>query len=519
MTSVLRPRMREILGCLVAVVFVAMLNTKYFNQSSDTADKRGAPRVLLHFGRGEEKFTAYTVDNDVENIAVFARTGEGKTTRVDRTFVVARMLAGYGMICSCPKPNTAAEIAEWARSAHCSRRLVIVRPDGNWRFNVLNWLVQRNGHFNVTEAVLFLKEIAEIYERGRMTDGGGDSKFFTQMADRINHAVMVIDLHANGSISVERCLKLIQTIPESVHAAQSQPSYCTDMCAKALKNCPEMYLEEVRGAVDLMAQELPALDARPRGSCTVSASVVWSNLGKRPLSELFTGESTITPDCIPQGAIVCIDTPLSIGAAGKAAFVLWKMAAQKVLADRAGQREVRPCSLFIGEAANYLSTSDHAFVSVCRDTTTNVHFSLQSYAGALAEIPKVHFESILANTNTRVYGGQSDPQSVEAASLDFGEKEVVEWSGSGQKGSFEPFAGSMMSNVSYSAGIKRKRNLPPEAFASMLRAVGRDGKMQAFVRMLSAEGVVGHKVYFDPHAKVNPGWWYRMQHPNDVVIG
>ena len=99
----------------------------HFNSLSN---KQGPSKVLLYFGRGEEQYAAYTVDHDVENIAVFARTGEGKTTRIDRTFVVARMLAGYGMICSCPKPNTASEIAEWARWANCLNRLLIVQPDG-----------------------------------------------------------------------------------------------------------------------------------------------------------------------------------------------------------------------------------------------------------------------------------------------------------------------------------------------------------------------------------------------------
>lgn len=505
---------------MAAFLFAAMLNPKYFNQSSDTAHTQGAPRVLLHFGRGEERYTAYTDDNDVENVAVFARTGEGKTSRIDKTFVIARMLAGYGMLCSCPKPNTADEIAEWATIAGCADRLRIVEPNGKWRFNVLNWLVKRSGGYNVADAVLFLKEISEIYDRGSMSESGGEARFFTQMASRINHAVMVVDIHANGSISVERCLKIIQTVPETLHASKTQDSYCGEMCNKALTTCPDEHWEEVRGAVDLFMHELAALDPRPKGSCTVSASVVWSNLTQRPLSQLFTGESTITPDCIPQGAIVCVKAPLAQGRSSNAAFTIWKLATYKVLGDRAGQRGVRACSVFLGEAAQYLSTSDHAFVSMCRDTTTNMHFSMQSYAGALAEIPKNHFESILANTNTRVYGGQSDPQSVEAASLDLGEREVVEWSGSGQKGSeYEPFMGSMMGNVSYGASLKRKRNVPPEAFASMLRAVGRDGKMQAHVRMVCAEGVVGHKVYFDPHARVTPGWWYRMQHPDDVTIG
>ena len=160
-----------------AAVFAAMLNPKYFNQSSDAADKRGAPRLLLHFGRGEERYTAYTVDNDVENVAVFARTGEGKTSRIDKTFVIARMLAGYGMLCSCPKPNTADEIAEWAQLAGCADRLCIVEPNGKWRFNVLNWLVRRRGGYNVADAVLFLKEISEIYDRGSMGESGGEARF------------------------------------------------------------------------------------------------------------------------------------------------------------------------------------------------------------------------------------------------------------------------------------------------------------------------------------------------------
>lgn len=209
-------------------------------------------RPLFHLDNARKQ--PVRIGHVIENIAVFGSTGAGKTSGPDRSLAISQMAAGFAMLASLPKSNSAEELREWAELGRRERDLIIVDDSGATRFNVLDWLLRRrkNRRAVVKEVVDMIAEISGLAARSRLGQSSNDQKFFADMADRINAAVAVIDLYGHDSLSVSRCLQIIQTIPATGHAAQTEMSPCREMCERALKRAPDEALSEVRKAADFL---------------------------------------------------------------------------------------------------------------------------------------------------------------------------------------------------------------------------------------------------------------------------
>ena len=94
-------------------------------------------------------------------------------------------------------------------------------------------------------------------------------------------------------------------------------------------------------------------------------------------------------------------------------------------------------------------------------------------------------------------------------------------SSSGQRNNeFDPYGSrAQHSNISDSAGLKRKRLVPPETFLYMRRGGGNPALVEARVRALGQEGMRGFRVFFDQNVKVKTSWFDRVRNPDLVTIG
>jgi len=167
--------------------------------------------VLFFLDEAEQ--VRFEVEDSFRGIAFTGRPQAGKTRFGIHAAFVAMCRKQFGFLCACPKGDTAAQFLKWAREAGRERDVVIVNPDGENLFDLLSWLATRfEGPAMIKEAVLMLSEVGELFGRSKMTRMSGDNKFFSEMADRVNYAVMTIDLAAHKTISADRCLAAIQSL-------------------------------------------------------------------------------------------------------------------------------------------------------------------------------------------------------------------------------------------------------------------------------------------------------------------
>jgi len=181
----------------------------------------GMVNVILPFAADDEVLLQFdnegqfclTVEDSFRSLAFTGRTGIGKTKFGIHAAAIAEMKAGYGMLCACPKPDSAAEILGWAKEAGREGDVIIVNPDGKYLFDLLSWLATRyEGEAMVNEAVLMLEEVGELLGRGKFTQQTGDNRFFTDHAQRLARSAMNISLAVDSAIPIDRCLSMIQSL-------------------------------------------------------------------------------------------------------------------------------------------------------------------------------------------------------------------------------------------------------------------------------------------------------------------
>jgi len=94
---------------------------------------------------------------------------------------------------------------------------------------------------------------------------------------------------------------------------------------------------ELKRAIDTF-WELADTEPRVRSNIIASATIMFAGLNEHPLNKVYGSPGVLRPEMIYDGAIICINLPLHMGPAAKVAFVLWKLAVQKMLLMRAPTR-------------------------------------------------------------------------------------------------------------------------------------------------------------------------------------
>jgi hypothetical protein len=522
--------------CAVLLVLAAAMINPLILHSSPRTAKEGRTEnpkqfatgstPLLRFERGKEGL--YTVAQSCESILTLSGTGGGKTSAIDATVCIAMMAKGYGILAASAKGDAADDIERWAAIAGRSGDVIRIRADGRHVFNFLDWVVRRSGgEAQINQAVDMLREMREVSGRGRLTSSGNENQFFEDKADQLNAAVMHVSFHAVGRIDADVCLRVINTIPQTPYEAQTTKTFCREMCEKALENCPEGQLDELRRDVEFLMIEMVSVQDRTRSSIVVTSTVAWNALTHPPLSRLFLGPSVITPQAILDGAIVCIDVPLSYGSGSRAAFVLWKMATQMAVLDRlkpgVASDDLRPVCVLAPEYHQYASSSDYVYTSICRQARGSLYLSTQSLNSLFAECGsgetgRAKMLALLSTINTRIYGCQSDDESLRFSSSDFGEQWVMRAGASGKPAdSFWSVPGTV-ENYSVSYSPQREPLVPHESFQRLRRGTGAAGMLVgAYVRTLGPHGVRCYEVFFDQTIGTGQKVWRGLFPPENIV--
>ena len=82
---------------------------------------------------------SFTIGHSLESTFVFGQTGSGKSSGPGKNIALAMLRAGYGFFVTTAKISDEAEWRELAARAGRTRDLVVVRPGGPHRLNVLDY--------------------------------------------------------------------------------------------------------------------------------------------------------------------------------------------------------------------------------------------------------------------------------------------------------------------------------------------------------------------------------------------
>ncbi len=158
-------------------------------------------RVLLAWGGDRRGRDVLTARDALTSVAIFGRTGSGKTSGSGLALLRALVSDGnVALLILAAKPEDGDEVRRVYRVAGMEDRLIEFTPGGEHRCNVFDVIAKMGG--GARELTAFMSRIREAI-RTNDAKGGEDSKFWEDEADRkIYNAAIVIKL-AFGKVTAD----------------------------------------------------------------------------------------------------------------------------------------------------------------------------------------------------------------------------------------------------------------------------------------------------------------------------
>jgi hypothetical protein len=275
-------------------------------------------------------------------VLITGSPGSGKTSATfNMGFLWPCLESGHGTLILACKDEAVEEAKEIAGRAGRSRDVIEVTPKSH-TFPFIDYAV---AHHHEAESVI--QECVEILwaslqpmrrDSGRSS---GENPFFSNAGRRLIGKLMLLDRIAEGSISVLRLLRMIQSIPPSISDVENvERFYLIQQVAKAQANCPNQQAQELMLAVEHVAVELVNLNSETKSSITITATTELAPLLDYPLFQMFSGtQPLITPDVILDGAVLVLNcTVAEYPVAGRVAGCIWKRSLQNAVLRRIKQQ-------------------------------------------------------------------------------------------------------------------------------------------------------------------------------------
>jgi TraM recognition site of TraD and TraG len=454
---------------------------------------------LLRFGR-ENWYTRDAVEASV----IFGAPGSGKSSGSAKALITAFLLAGFGGLVLCAKPDEADTIRGYAKAAGRTSDLIFVDASGAQRFNILDYAAKNLGGqgFEQNLVELMARMIEATRVAGNTGGSDGENRFFVDAAMKwLSHAFPLL-LVAYGTLRMADINRFIATAPQSRDEVKSEEWLEKSFCWATLKRVgdivmaaqaagkPNRYaMQVIAEHGDFFLDEVPRLDNRPRSSIEATLTNMIYPFLSGKLNELFCTTTTVTPAMCRDGKIIVMDLPvLKYGAAGAVAQTIFKYLFGMAVQSTKVTKKTRPVFLFADEAQNFLNSADADLLATARSSKACIVYITQDYPSIFAKLganARDAAESILSKMGTRIFHGSSSRETNEAASELIGKVEKFHvtktrstgrTSGRGDNrhddgGAYNGQTGSSTSDGESTSGYL-DYEVPPDYFATKLRTGG-----------------------------------------------
>ncbi|MGD9721461.1 MAG: type IV secretory system conjugative DNA transfer family protein [Pirellulales bacterium] len=363
---------------------------------------------------------SFTLQDSYCGTLALAQTGGGKTTGPIATMFYSMLRAGFGAMVLLVKDDRRF-FEDICRRAGRARDVIVFSPNEPRRWNFLNHELARKGRgAGLTENIVNLfTTTMEVVDRNSRQGGGRESDPYWQLACRqLLRNLTDLAVLSLGTINIRDFYRIVISAPESVKEAHSEhwmkQSFCAWCLNQAMEKCPESRRRDLAIVTDYFLSEFPKISPKTRGTIVSTFSVMADSLQRGILSELFCGETNITPEETEAGKIILVDMPvIEYGAVGALANGLWKYGFQRAIEKRDVRKSPRPVGLVIDEFQALLTTADQQFLSTCRGARVATLVATQNVSNLYAALggrqeAEAEVDSLCGNLCTKIFGCNGD---------------------------------------------------------------------------------------------------------------
>ena len=371
------------------------------------------------------KAEPFTLEDACKGVQVWGMTGSGKSSGSGKLLALSYLEAGFGGLVLCAKPGEADTWREYCRLAGRSDDLIVFAPSAPWRFNFLDYELQRPGAgAGLTENLvqLFLT-VAEIAGRGAGSGGQENEGYWQRSLQQLLRNAIDLLVAATGRVSVSDLYRLIISAPTGFEqidsAAWKAKSFCWDCLLRGDAAKKDGYREyDFSVVADYFLVEYPGLSEKTRSIIVSTFTSMADGFNRGVLRELFGTATNVTPDDCLTGKVVVVDLPVKeFAEIGQFAATVWKYQFQRAVERRDVRANPRPCFLFADEAHLFTTKFDALFQTTARSArcctvylTQNLNNYLVAYSG---ESGQAQAKSLLGNLTTHVVHALADTDTAQ----------------------------------------------------------------------------------------------------------
>lgn len=357
-----------------------------------------------------------------EGVGIIGGTGTGKTSGSGQLFARAMISAGFGGLVLTAKKGERELWESYCRDAGRLDDLIVFGPDEPFRFNFLDFELNRSGEGSgLTENVVrMFVTVIKVSEKVSGGSGGeGGEQYWQRALTQLLRNDVDLLFAATGRITVPELYRLAVSAPNSMEQMRSDEWRKTSFCFKCLceadkKPMTEIQKEDFALVADYFLIEWPGLSDKTRSVILSTFTSMADVLNRGLLKQLFSGETNITPQAIEDGKIIIIDLPVKeFGDAGLFANILWKNSFQRSIERRDVRANPRGVFLWQDEAQLFVTDFDMQFQTTARASRVATFLLSQNISTFYAvsgdgQKGKAQVDSLWGNLNLKIFHANGD---------------------------------------------------------------------------------------------------------------
>jgi type IV secretory pathway TraG/TraD family ATPase VirD4 len=415
-----------------------------------------------------DKHDYLTIGGAVNGILIVGATGSGKSSGSGKTIAQSFLKAGFGGLVLCAKSDEARAWEQYCREAGRSDDLIIFSPEQPWRFNFLDFELQRKGRgAGLMENLRKLLTTVADITKPDSGDGGGqqDGRYWEDSKNQLLRNLMDLIIFAKGRITISDLYEVLASAPTSIEQTRSaewqRDSFCYHCLSEAHKR-PKTDEQEkdFRVVAKYWFYAFPALAEKTRGIVASTYTSMTDVMNRGMLRRLFSGETNLTPQAVEEGKIVVIDLPVhEFSEVGSYAAAIWKYCFQMSILRRDILVNPRPVFLWQDEAQHFVLSTDMIFQSTCRSLKVSNVVMTQNISSFYATMgnPKKSealVDSLFGNLNTKIFHANGDHVTNEWMAKTIGRSRQLVSNSNNSHDATDPFSAAMGIGTSHnSAGV------------------------------------------------------------------
>jgi type IV secretory pathway TraG/TraD family ATPase VirD4 len=366
-----------------------------------------------------------------EGILAIGGTGSGKSSAVGKNIILGMLRAGFGMLVTTTKPSDVADITQIVALAGCLERLVVVRPDGPHRCNLLEYQLKAAGKqaANADNISALILRMLAVRDRGR---GQPSDPFWTDNSRMALTNIIELLAAAGEVISFKNILRFLASLPESSDDVRStewqKNSYANQIVDRAIAqpSPTQAQQNDLAVAIEWAFGSWPRMFDKTRSGIRSTLESLLFPFQRNHLATLFGSDTTFVPDdCYTRGSIIVLALDLKTYLdGGLFAQVLFKTIWQQAMERRDTNAHPRPVCLFQDEFQLFLTDYDAIFQGTARSSRTSVVAMTQGFDSLISRFPgptgRSEAMSLIGNFGTKIFCNLHG-ESAEIASKILGE--------------------------------------------------------------------------------------------------